>query len=403
MLRNALMVSWSVLFCALVAQPARLAAQPTSVPLLRGLNPAMISATPFSKGDFVLSWNNDTITCNGEAVSAVEWIAPHPQLIAKKLLNFPVTIGFSVDETGRAVDMRVLEGGYVEGELEASFDTEATTMRIDTKRFLARFAVRDLMPSLRASRFVEGARRSECRVVYSPQYVETARVPRDTLAILGVVPRMSLNTALRDQLGGGDCSTVGWPAPLFRGFPDFRKVSAREGARKWSWVRFDIDGNGAPANVSVIFSSGDADLDAQSLLAFRDNRFAGGPRTGCVAAWWRNPGVIPAPPAPEDSDFPDFRSCDKLRSWNKKPKLTYPQAYNERAIEGWAVLGFDIAADGTVGNVRVLSAQPSEEFGEVGAAVLRSGRFEAGDAAVTQCVERVRFVTPKDAAATSDS
>ena len=73
----------------------------------------------------------------------------------------------------------------------------AKTMRIDTKRFLARFAVRDLMPSLRASRFVEGARRFECRVVYSPQYVETARVPRETLAVLGVAPRMSLNTALR--------------------------------------------------------------------------------------------------------------------------------------------------------------------------------------------------------------
>ena len=55
MLRNALMVSLSALVCALIAQPARLAAQPTSMPLLRGLNPAMISATPFSKGDFVLS------------------------------------------------------------------------------------------------------------------------------------------------------------------------------------------------------------------------------------------------------------------------------------------------------------------------------------------------------------
>ncbi len=399
MLKIALTASISALVCALASKSVPLAAQDAPVQFPQSVNPAMMRVTPISNGEFVLSWDNETVTCNDHAVAAVDWTAPHSQFATKKLLNFPVTIGFAVDTTGRAVDIRVLEGGYVEGK----FEINAQPMRVNTTGLFERLAVRDLMPSLRASRFAEGEPKTNCRVTYTPQYAEVGEIALATLATLGAVPGIVLKAAQRDQLGGGDCSTVGWPAPLLRGYPDFRKVSARDGARKWSWIRFDIDEAGAPTNVTVITSSGDADLDAESLRAFTDSRFADGPRTGCVVAWWRNPGIIPAPPAPDNSDFPDYRNCEELRSWDKKPRLTYPQAYDERQIEGWAVLGFDIAADGAVGNVRVLSAQPSEEFGAVGSAVLQSGRFEAGDAALTQCIERIRFVTSKVAPAGSDN
>jgi TonB family protein len=353
----------------------------------------MMKLKPASSGTLVLSWANEAITCDGKVVTAADWIAPHPLFAAKKLLDFPVTIGFAVDATGRAVDIRVIEGGYVEG----TFDIDTATMRVNAKGLLESLAVRDLMPSLRASRFAEGAPQMNCRVVYSPRYDDAAEIARDMLARITVVPGIAVTAPYRDKISGGDCNTVGWPAPLLRGFPDFRKVSASEGARKWSWVRFDIDAEGNPTNAAIVASSGDANLDAESLRAYRISRFAGGPRTGCAAAWWRDPGIIPAPPAPDASAFPDHRSCEALRSWDKKPELTYPQAYNERKIEGWAVLGFDIAADGSIGNVRVLSAQPSEEFGGAGAAVLQSGRFKPGDRALTRCIEKVRFVTEKAA------
>jgi TonB family protein len=404
MLRSTRTASMAVLACALSSQSALLAAQDAVIPLQRSMNPTMMRITPESKGDLVLSWDIGMITCDGEAVAAVDWIAPHPQFAAKKLLDFPVTIGFAIDATGRATDIRVLEGGYVEGKLEASFDADNKTMRVNTRGVLESLAVRDLMPSLRASRFADGTPQANCRVVYTPQYAETEEIAPSALARIGAVPGIVLNGARRDQLGGGDCNTVGWPAPLLRGYPDFRLVSARDGARKWSWVRFDIDEAGVPTNVSVIASSGHDDLDAEGMRAIRDTRVAEGPRTACVTAWWRNPGIIPAPPAPDNSDFPEHRSCEALRDWDTKPKLTYPQAYNERQIEGWAMLGFDIAADGSIGNVRVLSAQPSEEFGSAGITVLQSGRFAAGDEPLTQCIERVRFVIKKqDAAPTGDS
>lgn len=403
MLRSTRTASMAVLAFALSSQSALLTAQDAVIPLERSMNPTMMRITPDSRGEQVRSWDIGTITCDGEAVAAVDWIAPHPQFAAKKLLDFPVTIGFAIDDTGRAVDIRVLEGGYVEGRLEASFDTEAKTMRVNTKGLLEGLAVRDLMPSLRASRFADSAPQANCRVIYTPQYTESDEIGPGVLARLGAVPGIVLDGARRDRLGGGDCNTVGWPAPLLRGYPDFRLVSARDGARKWSWVRFDIDEAGVPTNVIVIASSGHDDLDAEGMRAIRATRVADGPRSACVTAWWRNPGIIPAPPAPDNGDFPDHRSCEALRAWDTKPKLTYPQAYNERQIEGWATLGFDIAADGSIGNVRVLAAQPTEEFGSAGMAVLQSGRFAAGDEPLTQCIERVRFVINAKTAPAPDS
>jgi hypothetical protein len=390
------MITW---LGALASQSAPLAAQEPGLTFPQNVNPAIITMKPITNGKFVRSWDSGTITCNGDAVAAAEWIAPHSQFAPKKLLKFPVTIGFAIDATGRALDIRVLEGGYVEGK----FEIDAQTSQINTQRLFEALAVRDLMPSLRASRFAQGAPKANCRVDYTPRYDDAAGIGRDPLARIAAVPGFKITAALSDQLGGGDCNTVGWPAPLLRGFPDFRKVSAREGVRTWTWIRLDIDEAGAPINPTVIASSGDATLDAEGLRAYRVSRFAGGPRTGCVAVWWRDPGLIPAPPAPENCAFPGHRSCAALRSWNTKPKLTYPQAYNERQIEGWAVLGFDIAADGSIGNVNVLAAQPSEEFGTAGAAVLQSGRFAAGDEALTNCIEQVRFVTEKKAAPAGDS
>jgi len=356
------------------------------------MNTTMMKIAPPAKGDLVLSWEVSEIACAGSAVTATTWIAPHLRFADKQLLDFPVTIGFAIDAEGRAVDIRVLEGGFVEGKFEANFDAAAKTVRINAKGLLEAAALRDLMPSLRASRFAADAPQTGCSVIYAPRYGDAAEIGRDRLAAIAAVPGFRVTPAQRDQLGGSDCNTVGWPAPLTRAYPDFRRINPQPGARKWNWIRFDIDEAGQPANLSIIASSGDYDLDAEGLRAVRESRVAEGPRTGCVMAWWSNPAIIPAPAAPDNAHFPDFRSCDALRTWDTKPKLTYPQAYNERQIEGWAVLGFDIAGDGSIGNVSVLAAQPTEEFGTAGTVVLQSGKFLPSEEAHTACIERVRFV-----------
>jgi TonB family protein len=355
-------------------------------------------ASPVSAEAYVLLWDSGPVSCDTGGVKPSTWIAPHPQFAAKQLLDFPVTIGFSIGQTGRAVDIQALEGGYVERRVKASFDAESRTVRVDARGLMESLAIRDLMPSLRASRFPTGAPQSGCRVVYTPRYGDSAQAGRDLLAAIGAVPGVSLNAARRDQLGGGDCGALGWPASLARAYPDWRSIAAQEGARKWGWFGFDIDEQGVPVNVTVIASSGDAALDAEGLRATRESRFAAGKRTGCAVSWWRDPEIIPAPQQPDPADFAGYRGCEALRGWAQRPRLTFPQAYYQRAIDGWAVLGFDIDAEGAVGNVTVLSAQPSEEFGAAGKAVLQSGRFEAAGKPLTRCITRVSFVADRERA-----
>lgn len=251
------------------------------------------------------------------------------------------------------------------------------------------------MPSLRASRFAAGAPQTGCRITYTPHHVAVEELTVPELARIGAAPGVRLTPQQRDRLGGGDCNASRWPDALVGVFPDWRRVPGLEGARKWSWVGFDIDAEGVPANVAVVASSGHAELDAEGLRAARESRFAAGPRAGCVTSWWRNPVVIPAPPAPAESSFAGYRNCKASRPWAVAPRLDYPQPYKERAIEGWAMLGFEVGADGAIGNVTVLAAQPSAEFGTAGKGVLQSARFEPGAQAQTRCIERISFVMEK--------
>lgn len=402
MLRFALTASIAVLAALPWPHTAGLAAQEAVLPMQRSVDTAVMKVKPTPAGAFVLAWDSSAVACDGRTVAAAEWIAPHSLFAARKLLDFPVTVGFSIADDGRAVDIRVIEGGYVEGKLQTSIDPGSRTVRVNTKGLLESLALRDLMPSLRASRFAAAAPQSDCTVTYTPQYAEADRIGREALAAVGAVPGMVMNAENRDRLGGGDCNTVGWPAPMVRTFPDWRVIGQRPGARKWSWIAFDLDDEGAPVNVRMIASTGHDDLDEEGLRAIRETRFTEGPRTACVTAWWSNPATIPAPPAPDNREFANYRSCTGLRSWATKPRLTFPQAYNERSIEGWAVLGFDIGPDGAIGNIGVLAAQPSEEFGVAGAAVLRSGRFQASEDTHTRCIERVRFAIDKPATTAAD-
>ncbi|WP_150132468.1 energy transducer TonB [Erythrobacter litoralis] len=389
MVRNAI-ASTVAIALALTSQTLRADEQP-KVAVVPSTNQLSMKLSPQVSGEFALFWQNAAVTCANGAVEAVEWVAPRPQFAAEILQDFPVTIGFGIDETGRAIDIRALEGGYVEGKFEISFEPERGTLKLSADNFLKSLTIRDLMPSLRASRFAAQSPQTGCRITYTPEYVEADELTLVELARIGAAPGFRFSPSQLDRLGGSNCNAVGWPAFLLRAYPDWRKIPGVRGARKWSLTSFDIEADGAPANVAVIASSGHDDLDEEARRAVSRSRFAGGPRTGCVAPWWRNPDVIPAPPARETESFPGYQDCRAQRRWAVAPKLTFPQPYNDRAIEGWAVLGFDVGSDGAIRNVAVLSAQPSEEFGAAGEAVLLSARFEPAKEAQTRCIERITF------------
>ncbi|MGY6550931.1 MAG: energy transducer TonB [Erythrobacter sp.] len=378
-----------VLAGALAAPMARAASQDETQQ--RAIAQLMLKFTPASDGEVVLSWRHDGIACDSGPIEPLHWAAPHPYFLSKKAQPFPVTIGFAIDETGRGVDIRALEGGYVPVKLDVTFDRAQNRMNIAFDNIRQSQTTRDLMPSLRASRFAADAPQTGCRITYTPHYVAADDLAAAQLGRIGAVPGVKLAPAWQDRLGGGDCNAAGWPATLQRGFPDWRTISARDGARKWSWAGFDIDEAGMPVNIAIIASSGHADLDAEVEGAIRNSRFADGARTGCTTAYWRDPATIPAPPMPDTDDFAGYQACTAQDGWASAPRLVFPQSYNERAIEGWAVLAFDAAPDGAIGEVEVLAAQPSEEFGAAAIAVLQSGRLEPSAQARTRCIERVIF------------
>ncbi|MFO3797353.1 MAG: energy transducer TonB, partial [Anaerolineales bacterium] len=203
---------------------------------------------------------------------------PHPYFVPRQRQIFPVTIGFSIDETGRAVDIQAVEGGYVTGKLEGSFDRRRNTLNISLDKVLLSQSTRDLMPSLRASTFNPRTPQTGCQVTYSPSFSEAASLSREQLAAIGALPGVRLSQSQRDQLGGSDCNTIGWPAVLQRGYPDWRLIAASEGARRWTWISFDIEEDGTPVNVAVIASSGHDDLDQEARRAISQNRFTEGER-----------------------------------------------------------------------------------------------------------------------------
>lgn len=313
----------------------------------------------------LLVWQPGQIRCAEGGVASAGLLAPLPSpLIHAASDESSVTLTFNIDSDGRPY--------AIAGETGQAM----------------RYTAGDLMPSLRASRLaVSGARRG-CTVTYAPDVRSLADSPLETLARFGVARQARIDGAIWDRFASGNCRESRRPALLLQAFPDWRKLEARPGDWGWTYVRYDIDAEGVPANVATVLGSGDPKIDRAGIEAIAATRFAGGPRTGCVHAWWRAPGTIPAPPAGPVKGNP---ACDGPDRWERQPRLVYPPAYLNRAVEGWAVLRFDVAPWGEIGAIEVLEAQPTAEFGPAAQAVLRSARFKPNETGLKGCVDRVHF------------
>lgn len=252
----------------------------------------------------------------------------------------------------------------------------------------------DVPASLAASRFPVGQARKRCTIRYriSAQAVGAA-APPDLLAytmtpISGPLPKEGW-ARIRDI---GTCAEPPRPRPLLRAFPDFSKIPASPGRKDWSFVLYDTDAKGRPVNLKTFATSGNRELDAAARDAVARSRFTGGVRTQCLYPYRRAPETVSPPPIPDADAFrPQGATCGDDRAWDRKPVLIYPAAYRRRAVEGWAVLTYDIAPWGEIGNVKVAAAQPAADFGTQAQRMLLSARAAASPQGWTGCVERVRF------------
>jgi hypothetical protein len=280
----------------------------------------------------------------------------------------PVTFRFTIDDTGRPLSIARVGSDYIP------------------------FAD-DLGPALAASRFPSRAREA-CQITYSPKAVPLAEAPVGDLVsytispIGGMLPKEGWDR-IRPA---GDCMKPPMPAPLFSAFPDFARLPGTPGVLGWTLVGYDIDGRGKAANVHVVSGNGNPALEQASVKAMRDWKFAGGPRTGCLYPYHRNAVTLAAPTPPEEETFrPVDATCTEPRNWTRPLALQFPDNYRRRMIEGWAIVRYDVAPWGAVGNVKVLASQPSEDFGKQATMMLQGATLPASRG-MTGCIDRVRYV-----------
>jgi|GEM_PF-261363 len=254
-----------------------------------------------------------------------------------------------------------------------------------------------------AWRFPAGAR-GDCRLTVRWRAVPFAQAETPDLLNFFAVTRTTgqLRNAIARRLGGdgADCGELrGGRRPETVVVPDLLKGRRPPpGGRSWTVLRWNIDAEGRATDVVTLGSSGDADLDAEGLRAVAQSRMYPGPaRTGCVYNFFRNGEALPAPPVtPENGREDPLQDCPPAigARLTVNRDMRFPPAFQDRGVEGWALVRFDVAPWGQIGNVAVVEAQPAAAFGEEGRRLIQRSQVSAGFQAGVRCVVPVRFITP---------
>ena len=341
-------------------------------PPILAVGPAPHASAPSASSRMLLQWIPGPVTCDGATVTGMSVRRPWNMLgwSGANMNDREVTLHFAIDEAGRPVSVTHDGPDFIlYGE--------------------------DVTPALVATRFVADKARQDCRVTYTLRAtpLDQADVPE-----LMSYTVHSLSAALpkdgwtRIRSLGGTCQEDPQPQPLVRVLPDFEKLPATPGVRDWSMVRYDLDAKGKPVAATLLTGTANPALDAAALKAIRASRFTGGKRTGCFYPFWRAPATLPAPDMPEAiRDTKVEGHCPDEHDWATPPQLRFPEPFRRRSIEGWAVVSYDVAPWGELGNLKVIAAQPSSDFGHSAMTVLRSARFAPSQQGYTGCVDKVRF------------
>lgn len=321
-------------------------------------------------------WKPGVVTCAGGGDPAsVDLRRPYSTLVwGDGAGTKPLTLGFSIDTKGRPHS--IAQVGW----------------RSPTRDDWA-------APALAASRFAPGPARSGCMISYTAdiQPLDTAPLPEiASYVITRQTP--ALPSSGYDRMRPGDgCREGGKTQPLVMVHPEFAKIPATPGVRDWTLIRFDVDQQGKPFNIASLTGTGNAALEAAGVEAMGNWRFnKGSERRNCSYSFWRDPAVLPAPAMPP-KETPKPGACGE-GDWATAPRLQYPLAYKSRAIEGWAMISYDVAPWGEIGNVKVIESQPTEDFGSAASAMLQQARKAEGSGA-TGCRTSVIYrmaAAPKD-------
>lgn len=352
----------------LVAAAALVSAQPDVPPPVVNRGPALV--------DFV--WTR--VACGG--VEQVPTRAARPRVVASQIVVpdtlAPITLSFRISADGRPLGISepAPDGG---------------------SRHVTYLPTGDLPATLAGWQFERGVERTGCTVTFTPRATPIAEAPRALIQRYAGLPRTpwtGWNEAMqRLRTLERGCTTPRAPQPLLRAFPDYETIPQPAGTVAHTVVGYDIDTRGRPIAVETIEGDGNVALDRAAIAAVAKSRYTSGARQGCSVPFYRTTGeTLAAPDGPTAASVrPAGATCPTEVEWQRKPTLSYPEEFRLRRIEGWALIGFDVAPWGALGNVRVLASEPAAAFGERGRQIIQSATLRPSASGGTGCVERVVF------------
>ena len=319
-------------------------------------------------------------TCEGLAVQPLySETLPAQQAARQGESDAETVLSFSIAADGRTVDIRPADAAPI--------------------------AFATLQAGLAVWRFPAQARK-DCRLTIRWRSVrlDEAETP-DLLNYFAVTrDRGALRDAVAKRLGGdgADCGDrFGGRRPDTVVFPDFEKGrKPAPGGRSWSVTRWNIDAEGRATDVETLGSSGDADLDSEARRATAETRMHPGPaRTGCVYNLYRSGETLAAPPMkPEDQREDPLQQCPATIAdrFSVRANPVFPTVFRDRSVEGWALIRFDIAPWGQIGNASVIEAQPAAAFGVDALRLVQTSQATPGFEAGVRCVVPVRYTLQDD-------
>lgn len=321
-----------------------------------------------------LTTREATLRCDGRSIEPLyaEPLAPQLTAAAPDVVLHPSTqvLGFSINEEGRPRGIRLLPA---DPRLAQTDEAQAT---------------------LAAFRFAPGRPRADCAMTIRLTPRPLAEASREQLAFAFAVDRFRSAAARQLAREGDDCRDRPRPAVAVYPSPDVGRPPP--GGRAWSVTRWNVGRDGRTSDVETLASSGNAAFDAEARRVVVASTFQpDAPRRGCINAWTRQGDPLPDAPEPEPTGDP-LKNCPaELRERITRGRLTYPAAFQQRGIEGWAVVRYDVAPWGETGAIEVLEAQPAAAFGEAARNIIRASRATPGHVAGIRCTDRIIFRLPE--------
>jgi len=195
----------------------------------------------------------------------------------------------------------------------------------------------------------------------------------------------------------GNCGQQPRRTPDVIAYPDLRGFNDKSASPAWAGVRYSIDANGAVRDVTIVARGGDAAFADAAASSIAESRFQPGlARTGCHAAFTARPKITPAPPRPDIKVFDrPGDACTLTREAMNAPETKiFPPAYAKTAVAGWAIIRFDVAPWGQIGNVEVVTSQPSDAFGVAARNLVSSSRPSAPATGYRGCLVPIVYAVP---------